>query len=239
MTKETLVLIPGTLCDHTLFAHQVAALGDLANCQVVDSSQEDELSAMAESIVAQVRGNFTLLGLSYGGIIAFEIMRRVPERVNKLILLHTNYKLPSEATITNQERWVGMACLGRFEKITTHILTDLMLHPDHAKNPELRATLLQMAGTVGKEGFIRQVQAQQGRPDSTKDLLNITCPVLLITGRQDIICPVALHQEMAGLIPKARLEIIEHCGHLSTLEQPEVVTRRIRQWWLSQTVDSL
>jgi pimeloyl-ACP methyl ester carboxylesterase len=238
MTKETLLLIPGTLCDHTLFAHQVTALSDLAYCQVVDSSREDELGAMAESIVAQVSGNFTLLGLSYGGIIAFEIMRRFPERVNKLILLHTNYKQPSETTRTNQERWVGMACLGRFEEITTHILTDLMLHPDHAKNPELRATLLQMARTVGKDGFIRQVKAQQGRPDSTGDLPKISCPVLLITGRQDMICPVALHQEMAGLIPRAKLEIIENCGHLSTLEQPEVVNRHIRQWW-SQTVDSL
>jgi pimeloyl-ACP methyl ester carboxylesterase len=239
MTKETLILIPGTLCDHTLFAHQVAALSDLVNCQVVDSSREDELGAMAESIVAQVSGNFTLLGLSYGGIIAFEIMRRFPQRVNKLILLHTNYKQASETTIANQERWVGMACLGRFEEITTRILTDLMLHPDHAKDPKMQATLLKMARTVGKEGFIRQVKAQQGRPDSTGDLPNITCPVLLITGQQDIICPVALHQEMAGMIPRARLEIVEHCGHLSTLEQPEAVNRHIRHWWLSQTINSL
>jgi pimeloyl-ACP methyl ester carboxylesterase len=215
MTKETLILIPGTLCDHTLFAHQVAALSDLVNCQVVDSSREDELGAM------------------------FEIMRRFPERVNKLILLHTNYKQASETTIANQERWVGMACLGRFEEITTRILTDLMLHPDHAKDPRQQATLLKMARTVGKEGFIRQVKAQQGRPDSTRDLANITCPVLLVTGQQDIICPVALHQEMAGMIPRARLEIIEHCGHLSTLEQPQVVNRHIRQWWQSQIIDSL
>jgi pimeloyl-ACP methyl ester carboxylesterase len=151
-------------------------------------------------------------------------------------LLHTNYKPLSETTRINQERWVGMACLGRFEEITSHILTDLMLHPDHAKDPQMRATLLKMARTVGKEGFIRQVKAQQSRPDSTSDLPKITCPVLLITGQEDMICPVALHQEMAALLPRARLEIIEHCGHLSTLEQPQIVTQHIRNWWLSQSM---
>jgi pimeloyl-ACP methyl ester carboxylesterase len=236
MIKETLVLIPGTLCNHVLFAHQVAGLADLANCQVADSSLEDELGTMGESILTQVTGNFSLLGLSYGGIIAFEILRRAPQRINKLILLHTNYKPLSETTRINQERWVGMACLGRFEEITSHILTDLMLHPDHAKDPQMRATLLKMARTVGKEGFIRQVKAQQSRPDSTSDLPKITCPVLLITGQEDMICPVALHQEMATLLPRARLEIIEHCGHLSTLEQPQIVTQHIRNWWLSQSM---
>jgi pimeloyl-ACP methyl ester carboxylesterase len=127
-----------------------------------------------------------------------------------------------------------MACLGKFEEVTTDILTDLMLHPNHAQDPAMRALLLQMARSVGKEGFIRQVKAQLGRPDSTADLQHITCPVLLITGRQDNICPVALHEEMAALLPQAHLEVVEQCGHLSTLEQPQTVTRLIRQWWQGQ-----
>jgi pimeloyl-ACP methyl ester carboxylesterase len=236
MTRETLVLIPGTLCDHTLFAHQVTALSDLVDCQVADSSQEEELSAMAGKILAGVTGNFALLGLSYGGIIAFEILRQAPHRVTKLILMHTNYKQPSQTTRMNQERWAGMACLGRFEEITTGILTDLMLHPLHAEKAHMRAALLNMARAVGKEGFLRQVKAQLGRPDSTADLAKITCPTLLITGREDSICPVALHQEMAEMIPRAQLEVIEQCGHLSTLEQPGKVNQCIRNWWLAQSV---
>jgi pimeloyl-ACP methyl ester carboxylesterase len=151
-----------------------------------------------------------------------------------MILLNTNYKAPALATRTNQERWVGMAFLGRFEEVTTDILTDMMLHPNHAQDPAMRALLLQMARSVGKEGFIRQVKAQLGRPDSTADLPHITCPVLLITGRQDNICPVALHEEMAALLPQAHLEVIEQCGHLSTLEQPQAVNRLIRRWWQAQ-----
>ncbi len=235
MTRETLVLIPGTLCDGTLFAHQVAGLSGLADCRVADSSVADELGAQAEAVLAGVTGRFSLLGLSYGGIIAFEILRRAPERVSRLILLNTNFRQPSDSTRANQERWVGMTCLGRFEAVTTDILTDLMLHPDHAKDPALRAAVLGMARSVGPEGFVRQVKAQLGRPDSRADLANITCPTLLIAGQEDRVCPVLLHEEMAALIPRAKLEVIGPCGHLSTLEQPERVTRCIRTWWLDQT----
>jgi hypothetical protein len=48
MNRELLVLIPGTLCDGTLFAHQVAGLADLADCRVADSSAADDLGAAAE-----------------------------------------------------------------------------------------------------------------------------------------------------------------------------------------------
>lgn len=234
MKEETLVLIPGTLCDGTLFAHQVAGLSDLADCRVADSSGAGELGAAAETVLAGVTGRFSLLGLSYGGIISFEILRRAPERVIRLILLNTNFRQPSDSTRANQERWVGMACLGRFEEVPG-MLTDLMLHPDHARDPAMRAAVRDMARSVGPEGFVRQVRAQLGRPDSTADLPGITCPTLLIAGQEDRVCPVALHEEMAALIPKSKLEVIEGCGHLSTLEQPERVTRCIRSWWLDQT----
>jgi len=35
---------------------------------------------------------------------------------------------------------------------------------------------------------------------------------------------------MATRVPGARLEIIENCGHLSTIEQPEIVNRVLKNW---------
>jgi pimeloyl-ACP methyl ester carboxylesterase len=129
-----------------------------------------------------VTGRFALLGLSYGGIIAFEIMRRAPERVGRLILLNTNFRQPSDSTRANQERWVGMACLGRFEEVPGHPdRSDAAPGPRPGPGDAGRRT--DMARSVGKEGFVRQVKAQLGRPDSRADLPGSSCPTLLITGQ--------------------------------------------------------
>ena len=158
-------------------------------------------------------------------------MRQAPDRIKKLILLNTNYKKPSEQTKINQQRFIGMAYLGEFKEITSTILIDAMLHPINAKKKALRATVLDMAINIGVDGFYNQVKAQLARPDSTSDLKKIQCPTLIITGREDIICPLELHEEMAEAIPNSTLNIIEKCGHLSTLEQPQLVNNVIINWW--------
>jgi len=100
---------------------------------------------------------------------------------------------------------------GDFRKITTDFTKDSMLHPNHVKNIEIREKVLRMALSVGESGFVRQGKSQLNRPDSTDDLPKIKCPTLIITGREDRICPPVLHEEMARLIPNSTLIIIEEC----------------------------
>lgn len=55
-------------------------------------------------------------------------------------------------------------------------------------------------------------------------------PVLVICGRQDQVTPLYLSEEMAELAPSGELLVIEECGHLSTMERPEEVTRALLRW---------
>lgn len=224
-------MIPGTLCDYNLFKYQTEGLKDLVDCRVASNTSASSLKQVAKNILDNYSGSFSLMGLSYGGIVAFELLRQAPERINKLILMNTNYKQPSERTRINQQRFIGMAYLGEFKEITSKILIDAMLHPKNAKKQELRETILNMALNVGTYGFFNQVKAQLARPDSSKDLQNIKCPTLIITGKEDNICPLKLHKEMAETIPNSTLKIIEECGHLSALEQPNLVNSIIIDWW--------
>lgn len=230
MNKLALVLLPGTLCDESLFAHQVQHLADIAACVVGDLTRFDTLAASADDVLRAAPEQFALAGLSYGGIVALEIMRRAPERVTRLALLNTNPNAASEELKARQQRFVGMAVLGEFREITTDFLKDAMLHPDHRHDVALRRQVLAMAENVGMAGFVNQVRAQLARPDSTPFLRQILCPTLVLTGREDQVCPPLMHEEMAALIPNARLHIIEHCGHLSAIEQPEAVTSALRDW---------
>ena len=56
------------------------------------------------------------------------------------------------------------------------------------------------------------------------------CPTIIVCGREDQITPLALNEEMAAFIEGARLVVIEQCGHMSPLEQPEEVTTALRDW---------
>lgn len=229
--KEKLIMIPGTLCDHNLFKYQTEGLKELVDCHVASNNSASNLKQVAKNILDNYSGSFSVMGLSYGGIVAFELLRQAPERINKLILMNTNYKQPSEQTRINQQRFIGMAYLGEFKEITSEILIDAMLHPKKAKNQELREIVLNMALEVRVDGFFNQVKAQLSRPDSTKDLQNIKSSTLIITGREDNICPLKLHEEMAEAIPNSTLKVVDDCGHLSTLEQPEKVNKIIIDWW--------
>jgi len=229
MTKEPLILLPGTLCDKALFEPQINALSDICIPTPLPVHLYDNLYDVASYILGKVKGDFAIAGLSYGGIIAFELWRQAPERITKLALINTTPHPPSDKTKITQQRFVGMAHLGEFKEITTDYLKDVMLHPKNQENHLLRQTILQMAENIGIDGFVNEIKAQLTRPDSSPDLVTITCPTLIITGKQDTVIPEEIHYMMADQIPNADLLIIEECGHLSTLEQPDIVNEALRQ----------
>lgn len=236
MAKIPLVLLPGTLCDATLFAHQVKNLEDVAIPQVIDVHHQDHLPDVADYVLSQVDGAFAVAGLSYGGIVAFELWRQAPERITKIALLNTNPHEASPQTREKQKRFVGMAHLGEFQEITTDFLKDVMLHPNHQKDTTLRKQVFEMAEHIGIQGFVNEVKAQLNRPSSMPTLPHITCPTLVLTGREDIVIPVHIHEQMADQLPHSRLVIVEQCGHLSTMEQPNIVTQALRDWLLGEGI---
>jgi pimeloyl-ACP methyl ester carboxylesterase len=80
------------------------------------------------------------------------------------------------------------------------------------------------------EQFVAQINALLNRPDASALLPSITCPTLLLCGREDSWSPPAQHEKMRDAIPNAQLCIIERCGHMSTLEQPQVVNEALARW---------
>jgi pimeloyl-ACP methyl ester carboxylesterase len=225
-----LVLLPGTLCDAELWQHQTQHLEDIAAPSVGDVGRDESIAGMAERVLEAVPSRFALAGLSMGGIVAFGILRRAPERVVALALLNTNPSFPDDNQIALWHEEIEMAESGRFEEIVEERWIPSVLEAGGSRGGSLRDAIRRMAHRVGPKSYVRQLQAQIARPDSWSSLAAITCPTLVLGGRQDTMCSPALHEAMAAAIPNARLAIIEDCGHLSTLEQPEMVTALLRNW---------
>ena len=235
MSRLPLALLPGTLCTGLLWQHQIDALADIAVPTVIDIGQHDDMRLLAQHILDVMPHPFAVAGLSYGGIVAFELWRQNPAAVSHMLLLNTTPMPASQQKRESQEALVQLALNGNFREVTTDHLKDAMLHPEHQKNLTMRAQVLAMAEAVGVEGFVNQIKAQLKRPDSRPDLPTITCPTLVLTGDSDRLCPPSLHEEMAMQIPNAVLRIVPDCGHLSTMEQPERVTAAMRAVLLTAT----
>jgi pimeloyl-ACP methyl ester carboxylesterase len=227
---ESLVLLPGLLCDAALWAPQVNALRGLADpIMIGDLTRHDTMAGMAEAILAEAPPRFALAGLSMGGYCAQEIMRRAPERVTRLALLDTSARADSDEQRARRRGLIELAQKGQFKGVTPRLLP-LLIHPDRLQDEALTRTVTGMAERIGKAAFLRQQKAIIGRPDGRPDLARIDCPTLILVGRQDALTPVALHEEMAAGIPGARLIVIEDSGHLTTIERPDPVNSALEEW---------
>ena len=227
--KTPLVLVPGLLCDAELWAHQSRTLADIADVQIGDTMSAESMAGMAEAVLSAAPERFALAGLSMGGYVSLEVMRQAPERVTRLALLDTAAVADDADKRKNRLELIKLAETGKFKGVTPRLLP-LFLHPDRLTDEALTGAVMDMAGRVGKDAFLRQQRAILGRIDSRPHLASIQVPTLVLCGRQDGLTPLARHEEMAAAIPGARLSVIEDCGHLATMEQPAAATAMMRDW---------
>jgi len=224
-----LFLLPGLLSDARLWQHQMAGLSDIAHVSVADLSGADTIAALASAALSQAPSKrFALGGLSMGGYVALEMMRQAPERIQALALLDTNARPDTPEATENRRRLMQLAARD-FSAVTDTLLPKL-LHPDHVADASLAKLHAAMARGIGVQAFLRQQRAIMARGDSRPSLSQISCPTLVLCGREDSLTPVEVHEEMAQAIPRARLMVIEQCGHLSALEQPQQVNHALRRW---------
>ena len=226
---EAVVLLPGLLCDHRLFAAQRPLLEPRAPVLVPDLTGADTVAALAADVLAQAPPRFALAGLSMGGYVAFEILRRAAERVTRLALLDTQARADSEEAKARRRGLMELAERGEFNGVTPRLLP-LFLAPAALADPGIVAIVQDMAADVGKDAFLRQQRAIMGRPDSRPDLGAIACPTLVLAGREDQLTPPEPQLEMAHAIPDATLVLLPRCGHLAPLERPEAVARQLLAW---------
>lgn len=230
MKTAELLLIPGLICDATLWAHQTAHLADIGKVAVADSTQGGDLDELAAAILASAPERFALAGFSMGGYIALALMRQAPERVDRLALIDTSARDDSAAQTTLRRQHMAQARAGTYKGVTPRLARELV-HPDQRENAGLIGTIAGMAETLGPEVFVAQQEAIIKRPDSRGGLAAIGCPTLVMVGREDAVTTLEMAQEMVDGIAGARLAVIEQCGHMAPLEQPQAVTALLRLWW--------
>jgi pimeloyl-ACP methyl ester carboxylesterase len=224
-----LVLVPGLLCSARLYAPQVEALWPRGPVMVAEHRRDAEIGAVAARILENAPPRFALAGLSYGGYIAFAMLRQAPERIERLALLDTSARPDTPEQKAARENFIAMAEAGRFSE-AVETLTVRFVHHDRRADEVLSATVRAMADETGAEAFVRQERAIMSRGDSRLLLGRIRCPTLVLVGEGDDLTPPELAKEIAGGIAGSRLIVVPECGHLSTIERPQAVNAALDEW---------
>lgn len=226
---EPLVLLPGMMCDARLFGPQIAELSSEMPVMVAPVSQGERIEEIASNLLGALPARFALAGLSMGGIVAMEILRRAPDRVSRLALMDTNPLAETPVVAANREPQIVKVRSGRLIEVMRDEMKPNYLAPG-PQRADVLALVMDMAEVLGPEVFIRQSRALQRRRDQQVTLRKCRVPTLVMCGAHDALCPVKRHSFMAELIPGAELRVIEGAGHLPTLETPEEATAAIRDW---------
>jgi 3-oxoadipate enol-lactonase len=167
-----------------------------------------------------------LCGLSMGGYVVFEFLRRWRERVAGLVLISTRASADTADGRRARDAAAGQARDAGAREIANEMLPKLLAAG--APGPLVERVRAMMAATP-VAGIVGALGAMRDRPDSTPLLATLAgIPTLVIAGADDHLISVSQTSAIADAIPGARLVVVPGAAHLPTLEAPSVVTDAIR-----------
>lgn len=235
MTRPTLLLLPGLLCDRAAWGAQAEAFEGAGVRVVVPSyGASDTLQAMARvALEAAPAGPFALAGHSMGARVALELLRLEPARVERLAVFDTGLDPVPAGPAGEQEAERRHALLALARQQGMRAMGERwaagMVLPAHRQAPVFEQVLA-MIERSSPDVFAAQIHALLARPDARGTFAAVRCPTLIGCGRHDAWSPLERHERMQALLPSARLAVIEDAGHMAPMEQPAAVTRALADW---------
>lgn len=232
-----ILFVHGFPFDRTMWRHQLAALtrwkriapdlrGAGASAAPADgysmARYADDLIAILDRL--DIR-HVVLCGLSMGGYIAFELLRRHADRVRALMLVDTKAEADSAAAKLGRDQMASLAKKDGPDAVIEKLLPNLLAPTTLSAQPEVAAQVREMGRRWPVPGLVGAIGAMRDRADATALLAEIRMPTLVLGGAEDRVSPAAGMRAMAQAIPGARYAEIPAAGHLAPLEQPLAATR--------------
>jgi len=232
--SETLVLLPGLMCDRNVWEPLYPHWSKAVATQVIDYGVADSIAAMAELVLGEAPARFSLAGHSMGGRVAMEVVRMAPERVVRLALLDTGFlarPVGDDGALEAAKRY-ALLQMAREQGVSVMAQAWVlgMVHPDRLRDKVLIESIISMFASKSADIFACQIQALLNRPDASDVLRTLSVPTMLLCGAQDTWSPPSQHAHMQSLVPRAQLNIVDAAGHMAPMERPEAVAQCFMRW---------
>jgi pimeloyl-ACP methyl ester carboxylesterase len=158
--------------------------------------------------------------LSLGGYIALNAILKYPERFDGLILNDTQCIADTPEIKENRCTAIIRIKEKGVEQYADEIIKNLFAPESLIKKENVIAEVKEMIINTPKQTLCNTLHALAERKETCSRLQEINIPVLIMVGKEDKITPIAAAQQMHEKILNSKLEIIQHAGHLSNLENP-------------------
>lgn len=168
-----------------------------------------------------------LCGLSMGGYIAFEFMRKYGSAVRALVLASTRATPDTLEARESRLRMVELVKSRGTPAVAETVISKLLGKSTLDNNPDTVQKVHRLILNTRPEGVAAALLGMAARRDST-DLLNkIQCPTLVMAGEEDAVIKPEDMRSMKDKIHFSRFESVPKAGHLINLEQPEVFDKLV------------
>ncbi|MFQ5550453.1 MAG: alpha/beta fold hydrolase [Gemmatimonadales bacterium] len=241
---RSLLFIHGFPFDRTMWRHQIATLSewqriapDLRGMGLSDApaasysigDYADDLVGLLDTLEVET---CVLCGLSMGGYIAFELLRRVPSRIEALVLVNSRAASETDEGRAGRDQMIDLVRASGTGQLAEQLIPKVLAASTLATMPQVVEQLRTMIAAASEEGVVGGLAALRDRQDSSELLRSISIPTLVIAGAEDQIVPVDEARRMAQATPRAVFTVISDAGHLTPLEQP-VATNRVLSEFLA------
>lgn len=169
----------------------------------------------------------TLIGLSYGSLVAQHFAVNHPERIDKLCLLSTfAHKTPYYEAI--ELSWRRALDFGGYS-LMLDVMLPFVLSNSYFTHPIIPIDMMKTArkDLMDAASLHKLMDATHARKDYRENLNNVNSPTLVIHGRQDTLFTVDLGMAVADHIPNSKFVVIENAGHTLNLEEVKLVSETI------------
>jgi 3-oxoadipate enol-lactonase len=156
---------------------------------------------------------FHVVGCSLGGVVAFELWKRVPERIASLTFVGSFAAYPNGQLHADTIKSQVLAA-GNMTAFSRERVEKLGMPPGRRKDESYEQMAIKSVPS-----YLASTQAVW-TGDYRSLLPTIDAPTLVVVGERDNIAPVALSEEIVAGIPAARLEILANAGHVANADAP-------------------
>jgi pimeloyl-ACP methyl ester carboxylesterase len=236
------VLLHGFPLDSRVWAKQIEGLADRFRVVTPDlrgfgkspSAEAFTLASLAGDVHALLAAIGALPavfgGLSMGGYVALEYVKKFPSDLKGLMLIDTKAEGDTPEGKEARNKMIELVRSKGSPAVAEQMMPK-MLAPDAAQSrPQVARELRSIMEACPALTIEHALAAMRDRNDHTADLPSIAEPTLILVGDADAITPPKVAQTMHEAIPRSQIAIIQGAGHMAIMEQPDQVNRAIRDF---------